>query len=84
MLGPPTARELDRPVLASLEELVPQDHFYRHLGAKLDLTFVRDLVADRYAVGGRPSIDPVVFIRLQLIYARPKRRGTGALSPIPI
>ena len=28
----------------TLEELVPPDHFYRHLEAKLDLTFVRDLV----------------------------------------
>jgi len=28
---------------------------------------VRDLVADRYAAGGRPSIDPVVFFKLQLV-----------------
>jgi hypothetical protein len=28
----------------SLETLVPADHFYRHLDAKLDLSFVRDLV----------------------------------------
>ena len=67
MLGPPKVRELDRPVLASLEALVPADHFYRHLDATLDLTFVRDLTADRYAAGGRPSIDPVVFFKLQLI-----------------
>ncbi len=31
-------------VNVSLEELVPQDHFYRHLECALDLTFVRDLV----------------------------------------
>src|SRR3712207_1288612 len=67
MLGPPKTRDLDRPALASLEALVPANHFYRHLDAKLDLTFVRELVADRYAAGGRPSIDPVVFFRLQLI-----------------
>jgi transposase len=67
MLGPPKTRDLDRPVLASLEALVPANHFYRHLDAQLDLTFVRELVADRYAAGGRPSIDPVVFFRLQLI-----------------
>src|SRR5215210_5459712 len=67
MLGPPKTRQLDRPVLASLEALVPAGHFYRHLDAKLDLAFVRELVADRYAAGGRPSIDPVVFFRLQLI-----------------
>ena len=28
----------------SLEDLVPPDHFYRHVERTLDLTFVRDLV----------------------------------------
>jgi transposase len=51
----------------SLDALVPADHFYRHLDAKLELGFVRDLVADCYAAGGRPSIDPVVFFKLQLV-----------------
>ena len=67
MLGPPKARCLDRPTLVSLEALVPQDHFYRSLEATLDLSCVRDWVADCYAAGGRPSIDPVVFFKLQLI-----------------
>src|SRR3712207_5203907 len=67
MLGPPKARCLDRPVLVSLEALVPPDHFYRHLEATLDLSFVREWVADRYAARGRPSIDPVVFFKLQLV-----------------
>ena len=30
----------------SLEDLVPPDHFYRHLERTLDLTFVRDLVRE--------------------------------------
>src|SRR5215217_3761003 len=51
----------------TLEELVPPDHFYRHLERSLDLGFVRDLVRDAYADTGRPSIDPVVFFKLQLI-----------------
>src|SRR5215470_14803337 len=51
----------------SLEELVPQDHFYRHLQRTLDLSFVRELVQETYAGGGRPSIDPVVFFKLQLV-----------------
>src|SRR5215203_3680426 len=51
----------------SLEELVPQDNFYRHLERTLDLSFVRELVKDCYAAGGRPSVDPVVFFRLQLV-----------------
>ena len=51
----------------SLEELVPQDNFYRYLEAQLDLSFVRELVAPLYAKGGRPSVDPVVFFKLQLV-----------------
>lgn len=51
----------------SLEDLVPPDHFYRHLAQVLDLGFVRDLVQDAYADTGRPSIDPVIFFKLQLI-----------------
>src|SRR5437764_1530165 len=51
----------------SIETLVPADQFYRHLEAKLDLVFVRNLVRDTYRAGGRPSIDPVVFFKLQLV-----------------
>lgn len=35
----------------SLEELVPEDSFYRSLEAGLDLSFVRDLVRPLYARG---------------------------------
>ncbi len=51
----------------SLEALVPQDHFYRHLEKSLDLSFVRAFVQKTYAGGGRPSIDPIVFFKLQLV-----------------
>jgi transposase len=51
----------------SLEELVPKDHFYRRLEATIDLSFVRELVRDCYASSGRPSVDPQVFFRLQLV-----------------
>src|SRR3954466_3799177 len=67
MLGPAKVRRVDQPVLASLDALVPNHHFYRHLESKLDLTFVRDLVRSTYKEGGRPSIDPVIFFKLQLI-----------------
>ena len=67
MLGPPKVCCLDEPVTASLEELVAPDNFYRQLAATLDLSFVRDWVADCYATRGRPSIDPVVFFKLQLM-----------------
>lgn len=50
----------------SLEDLVRDENFYRRLEARLDLSFVRELVAPLYAGGGRPSVDPVVFFKLQL------------------
>jgi transposase len=51
----------------TLEDLIPPGHFSRHLERTLDLGFVRDLVRDAYAAAGRPSIDPIVFFKLQLI-----------------
>ena len=51
----------------NLEALLPADNSYRRLEEKLDLSFVRDLVRDCYGEMGRPSIDPVVFFKLQLI-----------------
>src|SRR5215210_3249501 len=51
----------------SIEALVPAGNFYRHLEAKLDLGFVRDLVRATYKDRGRPSVDPRVFFKLQLV-----------------
>lgn len=51
----------------SLEDLVPRGHFYRQVERCLDLSFVRDLVFERYSPIGRPSIDPIFFFKLQLI-----------------
>ena len=45
----------------SVEQLVPHDHFYRHVERTLDLSFVREFVQQTYTGGGRPSIDPIVF-----------------------
>src|SRR3954449_11730024 len=67
MLGPVKTRRVDQPVIASLETLFPQDHFYRHLEHTLDLSFVRDWAREQYAERGSPSIDPVVFFKLQLV-----------------
>ena len=66
MMG--TKARIFRPITAvSLDELVPATHFYRHLDRVVDLSFVRDLVKETYARAGRPSIDPVVFFKLQLV-----------------
>src|SRR5919202_2754052 len=49
-----------------LEDLVPKNHFYCQVDQKLDLSFGRELVRTCYAASGRPSVDPVVFFKLQL------------------
>jgi len=57
-------------LLPPLESLVPEDHKLRRLGRVLDLSFVHDVVKDRYCqTNGRPSIDPEVVIRLFLLQA---------------
>jgi len=67
MMGTKIRKFAPLPADLSLEELVPKDNFYRRLQATLDLSFVRELVRDCYASSGRPSVDPVVFFRLQLV-----------------
>ena len=51
-----------------LESFVAEDHPLRRMDRVLDLSFVRELTAERYARGqGRPSIDPEVYFRMQLL-----------------
>ena len=61
------SREFKRHVGVSLEGLVPRNNFYRQVDQCIDISFVRDLAAEFYSRFGRPSIDHVVFFRLQLI-----------------
>src|SRR6185312_1699171 len=66
MMGTKTRKSI--PLISlSLEDLVPQAHFYRQLDQKLNLSFVYDFVQEYYAKVGRPSIDPTVFFKLQLV-----------------
>jgi transposase len=51
-----------------LESFVAEGHFLRQIDRVLNLKFVRELTAACYADGqGRPSIDPEVFFRMQLV-----------------
>ena len=40
-----------------LEDLVPDDNFYRHVERSIDLSFVRELAVEFYLSIGRPSVD---------------------------
>ena len=56
------ARDFQPLTAVSLDDLVPEDNFYRQLDQSLDLSFIRDLVCELYSKIGRPSIDPIVFL----------------------
>jgi transposase len=52
----------------NVEELVPKNHFLRKVDAVLDLSFVRDAVAECYSASrGRPSVDPELALRMMLL-----------------
>jgi transposase len=50
-----------------LDEAVPNDHLVRKIGALLDLSWVYMELAPYYSDVGRPSIDPVLMIRMLII-----------------
>jgi transposase len=50
------------------ESLIPQGHLLRKIDRVLDLNFLTQLTAPMYSNGsGRPSIDPIVFVRMTLL-----------------
>ncbi|KON88884.1 hypothetical protein AF332_20160 [Sporosarcina globispora] len=53
--------------MIALDELVPADHLVRKIEAAIDFSFIYDLVKDMYSEVGRPSIDPVILIKLSFI-----------------
>ena len=48
-------------------QLVPQDHLVRKLDVAIDFCFIYPLVENLYSTIGRPSIDPVVLIKMTFI-----------------
>ena len=50
-----------------LDEAVPDDHSVRGIAAVLDLSWVYSELAPFYPKMGRPSIDPVLMIRMLLV-----------------
>jgi transposase len=49
------------------DEVIPGDHLVREIAAVLDLTWVRAELASYYSPLGRPSIDPVLMIRMLIV-----------------
>src|ERR1700692_4875074 len=50
-----------------LDEVVPDDHLVRAIAAVLDLSWVHAELASYYPKIGRPSIDPVLMIRMVVV-----------------
>lgn len=53
--------------LVTLEDLMPQEHFLRDLDRCVDFNFIYDKVEALYSNTGRPSVDPVMLIKMMLI-----------------
>jgi len=47
-----------------LDQVVPPDHLVRQIDAVVDLGWVHKALAPYYSHTGRPSIDPVLMIRM--------------------
>src|SRR6266540_2333038 len=66
--------------IACVDELVPEDDLYRGIDAVVDWSFVREQAAPYYADGlGRPSVDPIVLMKLMLAGAL---EGIGSMREL--
>lgn len=50
-----------------LEDQVPENHLLRLIDKHISFEFVREQLKDSYSENGRPSIDPVLLVRILLI-----------------
>ncbi|MCM3527652.1 IS1182 family transposase [Cytobacillus oceanisediminis] len=67
MLSKHNPIQRDQIEMVALDELVPADHLVRKIEAAINFSFIYDLVKDKYSEKGRPSIDPVILIKLTFI-----------------
>ena len=51
----------------NLDSLVPEDHFLKRLEKLVSFDFVRDITRSYYSHTGKPSIDPVVLVKMLLV-----------------
>jgi len=51
----------------NLDSLVPENHFLKRLQKLLSFDFVRDITKSYYSHTGKPSIDPVVLVKMLLV-----------------
>ncbi len=51
----------------NLDSLVPEDHFLKRLQKFISFNFIRDITKDYYSHTSKPSIDPLVLVKMLLI-----------------
>ena len=67
MLSKHDSIQRDQLEMITLDQLVPPNHLVRKMEAAINFTFIYDLVKDMYSEVGRPSIDPVILVKLTFI-----------------
>ena len=51
----------------NLDSLVPEDYFLKKLQKLVSFDFIRDITRSYYFHTGKPSIDPVVLVKMLLV-----------------
>ncbi len=67
MMGRREDRQVQFLYAFDLDKVVPADHLVRQIDDVLDLSWVHKELAPYYSHTGRPSIDPVLMIRMLLV-----------------
>ena len=68
MLHEEPTKKREQISLVCIDELVPQNHLLRKIDRVINWSFIYDLVKEKYSPDfGRPSIDPVILIKIVLI-----------------
>jgi len=60
-------QERDQIEMITIDQLVPQNHLVRKLESAIDFSFIYPLVESLYSSLGRPSVDPVVLIKMTFV-----------------
>ena len=68
MLSKQEKEKRQEAVMLIMDDMIPEDHILKQIDKYVDFDFIYELVKDMYCLdNGRPSIDPVILIKIQLI-----------------
>lgn len=67
MMSKNTTNGRNQFTMMTIDDLVPEDHLVRKVDAAIDFQFIYPIIEETYSTLGRPSIDPVILIKLIFI-----------------